>query len=346
MGGFLTDEQVVDLKHVHKTLKDKKIADRLKAVLYMHYGLDYGQIAKLLMFDELTVRRYVKQYQEHGQTGLLERRYVGGKCRLTTIQTQALITYVQTQTPHTAKQVVDYIQHTYSMTYSVIGVTKLLHRLGFVYKKPKVFPGKADSMKQSAFIDQYHQIKRQLQRNDRLYFADATHPAHNTNLTYGWILKGKQNDKYIKTNTGRNRLNLNGAFNFQDQTSIILEENTINAQSIITLLEAIKQKQKTGKVYIVLDNAKYHHARLVKQWLLHHPRFRFLFLPPYSPNLNLIERLWKFFHQHIANTYFETFVEFKSTALAFFKNLKQYKDQLTTLMTDNFQTVPNLNIQN
>ena len=145
----------------------------------------------------------------------------------------------------------------------------------------------------------------------------------------------------MKTNSGRERLNLSGALNFKDKTAIVLEEEAINKETTIHLLETIRKKQKTGKIYLILDNASYYHARIVKRWILHHPRFKLLFVPSYSPNLNLIERLWRFFHQKVTwNHYFETFEEFKSTTLTFFKNLKQYDTELSTLLTDNFQLLP------
>ena len=223
----------------------------------------------------------------------------------------------------------------------MIGTTKLLHRLGFSYKKPKVIPGKADRAKQEAFLKTYEETKAKLEANDRIYFLDSTHPEHNTKPSYGWILKGKANDKFVKTNTGRNRLNLNGALNFHDKTAIVLEEETINKEATISLLETIRKKQKNGKVYLILDNASHHHARIVKRWILHHRRFKLLFLPTYSPNLNLIERLWRFFHQRATwNRYFETFEEFRKTSLNFFKNLNFYEKELSTLLTDNFQLVP------
>jgi transposase len=216
-----------------------------------------------------------------------------------------------------------------------------MHRLGFTYKKPKLIPGKVNVALQEEFIQLYKQTKEELGINDRIYFLDATHPTHNTRTAYGWILKGKQHDKWVKSTSGRKRLNLNGALNFTDKTAIVLEEKTIDALATIHLLEAIKKKQKQGKVYVILDNAKHHHARLVRNWMLNHPRFKLLFLPPYSPNLNIIERLWRFFHQQITyNRYFESFKEFKDTTLAFFKNLKQYEPQLATLLTDSFQTLP------
>lgn len=338
---MLTEEQVRELKVAHKQTREKRLADRIKAVLMLHVGFTYEQIKQALLLDEATLRRYVKQFKEKGIPGLLEYRYTGGKSRLSQIQEEEVKEFFKMHTPQTAIEAVNHITKTYGITYSVIGVTKLMHRLGFVYKKPKLLPAKVDKALQEEFIQLYKQTKSDLGHKDRIYFMDATHPTHNTRAAYGWILKGKQNDKYVKSTSGRKRLNLNGALNFRDKTALVLEEKTIDAPATTRLLDAIAKEQKHGKVYVILDNAKHHHARIVRRWMLHHPRFTLLFLPAYSPNLNIIERLWRFFHQQITyNRYFESFKEFKETTLAFFKNLKQYEKQLSSLLTDNFQTLP------
>ena len=341
MKDFLAAQEVLVLKEAHHSSRFRKSADRIKAILLLNKGLSYTQIAEILLLDEVTLRRYVQKFVEKGIDGLLESHYAGGISHLTFTDQQKLKVYLKENTLITAVAVVDHIKKTYGITYSIIGATKLMHRLGFVYKKPKVIPGKIDIVLQKAFIQTYHNTKAHLGKNDKIYFLDATHPTHNTKTSYGWILKGKENDKYVKSNSGRKRINLNGALNWNDKTAIVLDEKTINTEATIHLLEQIKEKQKQGKVYMILDNASYHHAKLVRRWILHHPRFKLLYLPPYSPNLNLIERLWRFFHQKITyNKYFDTFEEFKTTTLDFFKNLKQYDSQLTTLLTDNFQTFP------
>lgn len=341
MGKLLTDDQVVMLRQAHRKIKDRNKADRIKAVLLLDKGFSYPEVATILLLDDTTIRRYEAEFAERQIKGLLESRYSGGKSRLSVLQQKELREYFREHTPQTAKEACDHIAKTYGMSYSVIGVTKLMHRLGFTYKKPKLIPGKVNVALQEQFIALYKQTKKQLGTNDRIYFLDATHPTHNTRAAYGWILKGKQHDKYIKSTSGRKRLNLNGALNFTEKTAIVLEEKTINAEATVHLLAAIKRKQKHGKVYIILDNASHHHARRVRNWLLNHPRFKLLYLPAYSPNLNLIERLWRFFHQQVTyNHYFESFKEFKEQTLAFFKNLKQYESQLETLLTDSFQTLP------
>jgi len=75
---FLTDEQVLVLRTAHRTTKDKRLADRIKAVLSLNAGYSYEDIARILLLDEVTLRRYVAQFQKLGIDGLLECRYTGG----------------------------------------------------------------------------------------------------------------------------------------------------------------------------------------------------------------------------------------------------------------------------
>lgn len=346
MPTFLTDQQVTELRTAHKAVRDKRIADKIKAVLMLHHGYSYDQIHEALLLDEVTVRRHVKTYEHHGVDGLLECRYTGGTSELTIEQQAQLKRFLKKNMQRTAIEVRDHISTVYHITYSVIGVTKLLHRIGFTYKKPKIVPGKADARKQKRFLAAYRKLKAKMKESDHLYFADATHPQHNTRPSYGWILKGKQNDKFVKTTSGRKRLNLHGALNGKTHQAIVLSEDTIDATSVIRLGNALLKKHKAGNIYLIMDNAKYYHAKMVKKWRNKHGRIKFVFLPSYSPNLNLIERLWRFFHQKVTwNRYFENFEQFKNESLGFFKNLKQYDKELATLLTDNFQIIPSQKLQ-
>lgn len=340
MLNILTDNEVVVLKQAHRTIKDKKLADRIKAILSLNEGFEYSLIAKILLLDEVTLRRYLNKFKQKGLPGLLEMKYPGGQTRLSLIQESELKKYLEINTKRTAKEIADYVFQKYKIKFSVIGITKLLHRLGFSYKKPKIVPGKADALKQAEFVARYKEIKRNLKINDQIYFVDSTHPEHNTKPSCGWILKGKANDKIIKTNTGRERLNLAGALNLSDKKAVVLSEKTINKFVTIKLIKKLQKAQPTGKIYLILDNASYHHAKVVTNYVKR-KRIKLLFLPSYSPNLNTIERLWKFFHQKITyNHYFETFKEFKHESLRFFRSLEKYKPELDTLLTDNFQILP------
>lgn len=345
MGEFLTDEQVLVLRKAHKTIRDKRLADRIKAILMLNNGFTYEQVERALLLDEVTLRRYLKVFQEifpkEGLEAFLELHYTGSQTKLTKTQELELKNHLA-DGEHiylTAKEAVDYVKHRYQVSYSVIGMTKLLHRLGFVYKKPKLVPAKADLAKQQQFLDEYFKLKAEIEDNDQIYFLDATHPQHNTRPSYGWILKGT--DKLIKSHTGRDRLNLNGALNAKTHEVVIREDTRINSTSTISLLTELQNKHPEGRIYLIWDNARYYYSRQVTHYLRGHPRLIPKFLPPYSPNLNLIERLWRLFHQKVTyNQYYETFPKFKESCLNFFQNIQLYRKEMKSLLTDNFQLVP------
>lgn len=292
----------------------------------------------MLLLDDVTIRRYEREYKQKGVDGLLECRYHGRSKLLTIVQEQELIAHLKEHTYQTVKQIIIYVQSNYGKNYSIDGMTHLLHRLKFVYKKTKVLLGKVDTEKQEVFKTEYQKLKTTKKPEDKIYFVDATHPQHNNMPFYGWIYKGET--KTIKTNTGRKRINLNGALNLENMDITVLSEKTINTQAMERLILELEKKQQVGEIYTILDNASYNHSYELRDFLKNHQRVHLKFLPPYSPNLNIIERLWKFFHQKHKDHYFEKFKEFEEEVLSFFKNINLYNDELKTLLTDNFQTLP------
>lgn len=339
MKDFLPKDKVNAFKKAHRAAKSKREADRIKTILFLNQGFSYEETAKLLMLDDSTVRAYYREYQQGGLDNLISDYYTGRKSSLTVKQEHFLKLHLRIRTYLATQDVAVYVSARFGISYSVAGMTKLLHRLGFAYKKPKVVPGKADAQKQAEFLKSYRELQASKSPQDHLYFVDGVHPHHNAIPAYGWIEKGK--DKLLKTNTGRQRLNLNGALNSEDITDVeILSEPTLNADAMIRLCEHLLVKHTTGIIYLILDNARYYRAKKVAEFVKNHPRIVLRFLPSYSPNLNLIERLWLFFQKKILyNRYYQDFATFESICLYFFRDLKRYRPQLRTLLADNFQIV-------
>lgn len=342
MKNFLTAQEVVILREAHYDSQFRKRADRIKAILFLNQGFSFEQTAKLLMLDETTIRRYEKEFQQGGVDLLVEDNYSGSESFLTTEEQQALTLYLKQHTLKTVKEVVFHVLKTYGKKYSIEGMTHLLHKLGFVYKKTKIIPGKLDPLKQEQFKKDYQALKENLNPQDKIYFLDASHPHHNNKSSYGWIPKGEE--RWIKTNTGRKRVNINGALTLNDldgPTVITRLEETINADAMILLIKNLEEHQPEGEIYLILDNARYNHAIKVSNYIKESGRVHLVFLPSYSPNLNIIERLWLFLHQKILNDhYYETFPEFKQAVLNFFQNINIYKQELRSRLTDSFQTIP------
>lgn len=338
MSGFLSTDQIIALKKIHKKSREKRVCDKIKAILMLNDGHSAEFIARILILDDSTIRRWYTTYEEDGINGLLIDNYTGGASKLTEKQQQNLVQHLENNVYLTAKEICAFVLKKYNVAYSVKGMTSLLHTLDFRYKKPKHVPGKANIEAQLEFINAYNKLKKKKKEADKIYFMDGVHPLHNSQPAYGWIRKGTE--MVIQSNTGRQRLNLNGVYNIEDHKAIIQETDSINAQSTVSLLEEMMRNQPLGLIYVILDNARYYRSEMVRVFVKKNKRIKLVFLPPYSPNLNIIERLWKFFKKKVTyNTYYEKFAVFREYCLRFFKNLDKYRSELETLMTDNFQLI-------
>jgi transposase len=331
----LSKEQIAALEKLHRTLHDKRQADRVKAVIALSKGWSAVQVAEILLFDEKTSRHYFDLYQKGGPDALIEDNYSGAEPKLNEHQISRLDAYLKEHILPDAKSVIAHIYKQYGVRYSVSGVTDLLHRLGFSYKKPMHVPGKQDPLKQQAFLDEYNKIKANKGENDPIYFADATHPQHNSIPSYGWIKKGQE--KELKANCGRQRLNINGAINIETLEPTTGFYYTINADSTIDLFSKVQSKHPEAEtIYIIVDNARYYHSFLLKEYVKG-TKIKLIYLPPYSPNLNMIERYWKFFKKKVLNNrYYETFEEFRRACERFFRKRKKYLPELRALLVENF----------
>ena len=332
---MLSKEKIAELEKLHRSLRDKRQADRVKAVIALSKGWSAAQVAEILLFDEKTSRHYFERYQQGGLEALRDDRYSGADPKLNEHQMIALESYLEEHILPDAKSVIAHIDKQYGVCYSVSGVTDLLHRLQFSYKKPTHVPGKQDPAQQQAFLKEYEHIKTSKNKSDPIYFADATHPQHNSIPSYGWIKKGQE--KELQANCGRQRLNINGAINIETLAPTTGFYETINADSTIDLFSKIEVKHPHAKtIYIIVDNARYYRSRLLKEYT-ENTKIKLIFLPPYSPNLNLIERYWKFFKKKVLNNrYYETFGEFKRACQRFFQKRKKYLSELQALLTEHF----------
>ena len=334
----LSAEQKSELKKVHKQERYRRHADRIKVILLLDLGLTYDDIARYLLLDDQTIRNYEKRYQCSGVEGLLSDNYVGCASKLTAEQEEQLKEHLRENTYSTAKEIVEQVKQTFGVVYTPEGMVHTLNRLHFTYKKTTAVPCKADPDEQKKFIEKHEQMKAKKAAEDKILFMDGTHTQHNSMPAYCWIEKGKK--KEIPSNTGRKRINLNGVIDAETHEVTIREDDSVNAQSTIKLFDAIEARyDKAPNIYIIADNAPYYRSALVQDYLVF-SRIKIEFLPSYSPNLNLIERLWKFFHKKMLyNQFYDTYDKFKNRCLSFFENIGKYKDELRTLLTDNFQII-------
>lgn len=334
----LSQEEISSLKKAHRSAKKKRDADRIKAIILLGTGWTIRAVAEVLLLDDETISNYWKRYETGRLNALLNDGYKGYSGKLSKSEINQLDIHLNQNTYLRTQDVASYVAKEFKIEYSISGMKDLLHRLNYSYKKPKLVPGKADEKAQEEFVEYYKELKNTKDANDPVYFMDGSHPQHNSVAAYGWIKKGTV--KELKSNTGRQRLNINSAFNIEELSAVAGYDDSINAQSTISLLKKIESKHPSANaIYTICDNARYYRSKMVKEYL-EKSKVQLVFLPPYSPNLNLIERLWKYFRKIVLhNKYYETFDEFKKACKTFFRRLKRYKDDLSSLMTENFQII-------
>jgi transposase len=225
---------------------------------------------------------------------------------------------------------------------------KLLVRLGCSFHKASAFLFKADQDKQKEFVAEYEQDKEKVSRDGgRRYFLDGVHPLYGLEVVfYCWLLTGQRFE--VGVGGGRKRLNILGAYCPDDQEYLDRRytERNLNAQSVIELFTLIMAKHPQTKYFrIYLDNARYQHATLLKEWIAQTQKdsgvtFDLKHLPAYSPNLNLIERLWKFLRKEALQKWHPSFEDMQKAVADVLDNLPRYRPQLETLMTERFHLTP------
>lgn len=326
----LLPEERKTLLTLEKAITDKKVAIRIRVILALDAGYTTKEVAEILLLDEDTVTKWKKKYDKRQfYSDWLGEAYKGYAGKLTKIQEDGVVKFVIKETVTDCREVVAFIKKRYDLDYTVNGVTKLLHRLGFVYKQVVLIPGKLNEEAQVQFVKEYEILEASKRQDEVILFGDGVHPTHNIHKTKAWVKRGE--DKQVKTNTGRGRLNINGVLDMEGLAVTVHYSETINAQATIAFFDEIQAKYwDKWQITIIIDNARYYKNKAVSAYLAREGcRIKLRFLPPYSPNLNFIERLWKYMKKYIIGvTYREKFNQFEYDIRQFFEHIDQYEDTL------------------
>ena len=319
-----------------------RLARRANALLLLDDGMSCQAVAKVLYLDDDTIRTWHRLYQEDGIEGLASFGYEGGACRLTAEQQERLTAWITEALPRTTREIGAWIARECGIEYEGrSGLIALLHRLGMEHRKPTTISRKLDPAKQAVFIRSYEALLNQLPADEAVMFADAVHPTHAVRAVGCWA--PKDIPVAITQSSGRERLNIHGAIDLETGNTRMLDVLVVNAASTIMLLMAI-EAMYPGKrlIHVFLDNARYHHAKLVQQWLVRPEcRIQLHFIPSYCPHLDPIERLWGLMHRHCThNKCYAGFKDFTRAVLTFLRekvprNWHVYCDQVT----DNFRVI-------
>ena len=341
--GFLDAEARQDLIELARDGSvEHRLGRRANALVLLDRGMSCEDVAELLFIDDDTVRRWHRLYEQDGIEGLAGFGHEGSACRLSAEQQDRLKAWITEALPRSTRQIGAWIEKEFGVAYQGrSGLIALLHRLGMEHRKPQAIPRKLDEAKQQAFIEAYNALLNGLPGDEAVMFADAVHPTHAVRPVGCWAPKDTK--VAVQQASGRDRLNIHGAIDLETGRTRMIDVLTVNAVSTIALLSAIETLfPKKRRIHVFLDNARYHHAEMVQQWLEKPDcRIELHFIPTYCPHLDPIERLWGLMHKHVThNRCYAKFNDFCSAVLTFLrddvpKNWCTYCDSVT----DNFRVI-------
>jgi transposase len=314
---------------------------KLHVVYLKALGLPHQEIVRIARVSGDSVTRYLKTYAEGGLAALCTSQlYCPASALLP--HREALKTLFDAHPPHTVAQASHEIEKLIGIKLSLSACRDFMRKhLGMKCRKMGVIPSKADPDKQKAFLHGTLEplLEEEKQGQRRVFFVDAAHFVMGAFLGMLWCFERL----FLKSSSGRKRYNVLGAYSVKGTELITLtNEAYINSDTLVDLLTAINCLHPDSPITLVMDNARYQRCAKVMDKAREFG-IDLLFLPAYSPNLNLIERLWKFTKkQCLYNRFYESFCQFKTAIDDCLDKVKStFSEQVKTLLNPKFQLFEN-----
>lgn len=315
------------------------VQKRLHALYLKGKQYRHQTIADMLDIHPNSVTTYLHMYQTGGLEQIKRVNY-GTNTRALHAQQPSLEDAFRHHPPHSTNEAIHRIEALTGIRRSPTRVKAWMKRAGLKYRKIAHLPAKADPKKQAEWLQTTlaPYIVQAQQGLCHLLFMDAVHFVLGVFLCSLWSFARL----FVKAPAGRQRLNVLGAVNaITKQVDVLTNTTYINADVIAASLRQLAAKYHDLPIVIVLDNARYQHCRMILA-LAEQLGITLLFLPAYSPNLNIIERLWKVLKKKaLYAQYYDSFARFKDAIRATLQNVNDdpsYRKELQSLLTLKFQT--------
>jgi len=337
----LTGAEIEDLA---EALDSPNVMEKFKVkllVLRMHLeGVNHGIISRAVGKHPNTITSYLKEYAEGGLNASLEDRAYKPISALKPFMPCLRCSFTAAP-PSTARHAAARIATLTGIAISEEQARRLMKELGMRYRKSAPIPGKHDPQLQFEFLrkELEPRLIEAAQGQRKVFFVDAAHFVLGCFLGMIWSFTRL----LVKGASGRQRYNILGAVDSHSKEVVTVRTTeNINALCICQLMEVLASKYPDIPVTLIMDNARYQRCECVRTRAAE-LGLELLFLPAYSPNLNLIERLWKLTKTKcLRNKYYPEFSLFTSAIDSFLDSINSsYQQELESLLTLNFQLFKN-----
>ena len=337
-----TQEEIKALDYERYHHPHRRVQKKMEALWLKSQGLSHGEIARLTSISPNTLRAYLRQYLEGGIEALKIVNFRQQQSELMD-HYQTLFDYFLQHPAATIKEAQANIKELTGIKRSENRIRLFLKSIGIKRYKVGTIPAKADIEEQDRFKKRLQPRLEDATTGERaVFFVDAAHFVLAPFLGFLWSFTRI----FIKAPAGRKRFNVLGALNaITHQLITVTNDTYINAESVCDLLRQIAGLNLGVPITLVMDNARYQKCKIVWQ-LASVLGIELLYLPTYSPNLNLIERFWKFLKKKcLYSKYYSEFSAFKNAITdCLSQTCTTYKQELDSLLRPRFQTFKNAHV--
>ena len=340
-----SEEEVNQLNYERYHYPHPIVQKRMEALYLKSQKLPHQDICRLCRISRTTLSLYLKTYLNGGIESLKQLAYQGQSSQLNQHE-KTIEEYFRQNPPRNSAEASVVIEKLTGIKRSPTQIRQFMVRIGMKTRKIGYLPGKATNPDKIQEQEEFRQEKLEpllaeaREGKRAVYFVDAAHFIHRAYLGFIWCFQRI----FIPSPSGRKRFNVLGAINAVTYQIIdVTNDSYINSHSVCELLDKLVALSLGIPITLVLDNARYQKCHLVQDYA-QNLGIELLYLPSYSPHLNLIERLWKFVRNEcLYSRYYETFNDFKlaiANCLEESNTIK--KDKLASLLTWNFQSFKNV----
>ena len=289
--------KIVDTRNLSKETRSQLRQRAVQAYLSMP-NKNIQEIAKIFSVSRQFLSKWIKLYQEKGSSSLsYDSRGAKPwqKTKLTIRQSNHIKRLIITKTPDqlqfpfmlwTKKAIQELIEKRYQVKLSFTSIARYLKKWGMTSQKPKLKSYRQQPVEIQQWIDKtYPKIQDRAKKEKAvIHFGDETGIRSQDQIGKGFALKGET--PILKTSSTRFSINMVSTVTNKGSMRFMLFEGSMNADKFINFLRQLTKSQKQ-KIFLILDNSRVHHSKIVKNWTQKHKdKIELFFLPPYAPDYN------------------------------------------------------------
>jgi transposase len=334
----ITTEDIATARYERYEHVVPKICKRMWVLCLVSEGKSREEVSGLAGVSPKSVKRFVSIYNESGLKGIRELHYRGPQSKANAFRS-SIEASLRNEPPRTAKEAAARIEALTGVMLSAGRALVFMKRIGMKCLKMGHIPAKADGDKQRTFYDGTLKplIDQAKAGSGHLFYMDAAHFTLSPFVCMVWCFARV----FLKATAGRNRINVLGAISATThQLETVINTTYITGTEVVELLRILAQKYGSLPISIVLDNARYQHCAYVMEQAKE-LGITLVFLPPYSPNLNIIERLWKYLREKVLHGKYyadaKVFHHAIRNGIGSINTNVQWKGEIASRLTENVQ---------